>query len=102
MLNSTSSIMTAHKLMQQYDVMDFARDQAHILNYHQKNVSRKRMENINVLQRNVNVNMNTGSNHGQKVTLSSSFVEVKGGIKRRIMRHSPFSEVGGSQISLSP
>ena len=41
--NSTSSIMTAHKLMQQYAVMAFARDQAHILKYHWKNISTKWM-----------------------------------------------------------
>ena len=48
--NMTSSIMKAHKLMQQYSLMAFARDQAHTLNYHWENVSTKSMENLNVLQ----------------------------------------------------
>ena len=59
--------------MHQFAVMAFARDESRKLQYHRQKVNTKRQANYRDLMQNVNFNSSTGSNHGKKVMLSSSY-----------------------------
>ena len=71
--NSKYTIMKGDRLMQQYAVMSFARDQSQKLQYHRHKVNKKRQANYRDLGQNVNNNSSSGRDHGKKVALSSSF-----------------------------
>ena len=71
--NSKYAIMKGDRLMQQYAVMSFARDQSQKLQYHRHKVNKKRQANYRDLGQNVNNNSSSGRDHGKKVALSSSF-----------------------------
>ena len=71
--NSKYAIMKGHRLMQQYAVMSFARDQSQKLQYHRHKVNKKRQANYRDLGQNVNNDSSSGRDHGKKVALSLSF-----------------------------
>ena len=71
--DSKYAIMKAHRLMQQYIVMAYARDQSRRLNYYRKQVCTKRQASYRDIGRNLNNENMSGRDHGKKVTLSSSF-----------------------------
>ena len=62
---SMNAIMQGAKVMHQYAVMAFARDEFQKLQYHQQKVNTKRQANYRDLLQNVNANSSTGSSHGK-------------------------------------
>ena len=69
-----NTIMQGAKVMHQYVVMVFARDENQKLQYHWQRFNTKRQENYRDLLQNVNVNSSTGSSHEKKVMISSSYI----------------------------
>ena len=68
-----NAIMKGSKVMYQYAVMAFARDQSRKIQYHWQNANAKRQANYRDSMQNVNINSSTGSSHGKKLMLSCSY-----------------------------
>ena len=60
-----NAIMQGAKVMHQYEVMAFARDESQQLQYHWLNVNTKRKSNYRYLMQHVNDKSSTGSSHGK-------------------------------------
>ena len=61
-----NEIMQGAKVVHQYAVMAFARDESQKVQYHWLKVNTKRQENYRDLMQNVNVCSSTGSSNGKR------------------------------------
>ena len=97
--DSKYAIMKAHRLMQQYIVMAYARDQSRRLNFYCKQVCTKRQANYRDIRRNLNNENRSGQDHGKKFTLSLTFMGSVRWYRKKIWSHWLYLDKEGGQIS---
>ena len=98
--DSKYAIMKAHRLMQQYIVMAYARDQSRRLNFYCKQVCTKRQANYRDIGRNLNNENMSGIDHGKKSLSLHHLLEVLGGTVRKIWSHWQYLDKEEGQIYL--